>query len=429
MLETPVFAARRARAAASLGLVAGREFLLAGSGLPVPLPENTDQCYPFRAHAEYLYLAGLDTPGAVLAFDPAQGPEGGWASFVPELGEAERVWEGRSAQPGRPLAALPEWLGARAGRTAIVLGEPVPGVAADPAAAAPVRERLRHARRPKDGYELDLMRRAAAATAAGYAAARPFARPGVSERQLQIELEAAFFRAGGTATGYGTIVGTGPNAAVLHFAPTARAAREGEFVLVDAGAEVDRYVCDVTRTWVAGGAGGFHRDLWQLVRAVEEQAIARCRPGVEWRDVHLAAAAELAAGLADLGILRGRAESLVEEGAHLLFFPHGIGHMVGLGVRDAGGTAPGRQRSADPALRTLRCDLPLLPGYTMTVEPGLYFIPALLCDPERRARYKHAVAWDRVDGLLEVGGVRIEDNVLVTDGEPEILTAAIPKEL
>jgi Xaa-Pro aminopeptidase len=429
MLETPVFAARRARVASALDLDPRREFLLIGAGLPVPLPENTDQCYPFRAHAEYLYLTGLDGPGGVLAFDPAQGVEAGWASFVPELTEAERVWEGKTSRPGRPLGELQPWLAAHADHVAAVLGEPVPGVPGDPAAVARVRERLRHARRPKDEYELDLLRRAAAATAAGYAAVRPLICPGVTERALQIELETVFFRAGGTNTGYGTIVGTGPNAAVLHFAPTARAAREGEFVLIDAGAEVDRYVCDVTRTWVAGAADPFQRDLWQVVRTTEERAIARCRPGVEWRDVHLGAAVDLTAGLVELGVMRGRPESLVEQTAHLLFFPHGIGHMVGLGVRDASGMAPGRERSTDPALRTLRSDMPLLPGYVMTVEPGIYFIPALLNDQERRARFRDAVAWDRVDRLLEIGGVRIEDNVLVTTDEPDVLTAAIPKEI
>jgi Xaa-Pro aminopeptidase len=109
----------------------------------------------------------------------------------------------------------------------------------------------------------------------------------------------------------------------------------------------------------------------------------------------------------------------------MLFFPHGIGHMVGLGVRDAGGTAPGRPPSEDPRLSTLRADLPLLPGYVMTVEPGIYFIRALLEDPQRREAFATDVDWERVDRMLDFGGIRIEDDVLVTDGKPDVLTSAI----
>ena len=212
---------------------------------------------------------------------------------------------------------------------------------------------------------------------------------------------------------------------MLHFEPSDRAIREGEFVLVDAGAEIGRYTADVTRTLVAGKPTSFQRDLYAAVLETEQRAIARCVPGAEWKDIHLAAALDLVTRLVDLGILRGAAESLVEQEAHTLFFPHGIGHMVGLGVRDASGLAPGRARDPRPSLRTLRMDLPLQPGYCVTVEPGLYFIPPLLNDPARRQRFRDAVNWERVEGLLAIGGVRIEDNLLITDGTPENLTASI----
>ncbi len=421
-------AARRARVARALPL--DREIVLIGAGRPVPLPENTDQTYPFFAHTEYRYLAGLECPGAVLAYDPLEGPERGWKSFLPEISEDERVWEGRQPWPGGvSLAALEAWLILRANRPVIMLGQPLAGLPFDAGRTAAVREAVLHARRPKDADELRLLRRAAAATAAGYAAILPHLQPGATERSLQIELEAAFFRGGASATGYQTIVGTGPNSAVLHFSPTGRAARRGEFVLIDAGAAVDRYVCDVTRTYVAGEPSPFQRDLHQVVLAAEERAIARCRPGAEWRDIHRAAAVDLVSGLVSMGVMRGDPESLVARCAHILFFPHGLGHLVGLGVRDASGMAPGRTRSSDPALRNLRTDLPLEAGYVITVEPGLYFIPPLLCDPARRATFRDAVNWELVDRHLETGGVRIEDNLLITDDGYEVLTAAIPKTL
>jgi Xaa-Pro aminopeptidase len=348
---------------------------------------------------------------------------------VPEVTEAERVWEAREQTAGEPLAALPAWIATRRNRPLAQLGAPLLGVRADEVLTVKIREAFTHARRPKDEPEIATMRRAAAATAAGYSQAAAIIAPGVTERAIQIELEAGFFRHGATRTGYGTIVGTGPNSAVLHFEPTTRAAREGEFVLIDAGAEIDRYVIDVTRTYVAGPPSSFQRDLYQVVLAAQEKAIARCLAGAEWRDVHLQCAVDLTAGLVSLGLMRGPAESLVEQEAHLLFFPHGLGHLVGLGVRDASGTLPGRPRSTRPSLKSLRLDLPLAPGYVVTVEPGLYFIPAQLNDPKRRERFREAVVWDQVEPHLSLGGVRIEDNVLVTSGAPEVLTAAIPKTL
>lgn len=423
-------ASRRARLASALPL--GDAVLLVGSGQPVPLPEGTDQTYPFLAHAEYYYLTAQECPGGVVAFDPRDATDsatGGWVSFVPAVTEGERVWEGRTQAPGTLLAELGPWLQARRARPIVALGAPIEGIRSEPALNASIREHFRHARRPKDHCEIARLRRGAQATAAGYAKLREHLRPGVTERALQIELEAEFFRHGATRTGYGTIVGSGPNAAVLHFEPTQRAAQEGEFVLVDAGAEIERYVTDVTRTYVVGRPSGFQRDLYQVVLAAEQNAIARCRPGLEWRELHLATAVQLTAGLVDLGILRGDPESLVEREAHTLFFPHGLGHMVGLGVRDGSGLLPGRSKDPRPSLRTLRMDLPLEAGYLVTVEPGLYFIPALLNDPARRERFSDCVNWTAAEKHLALGGVRIEDNVLVTDGEPEILTAAIPKTL
>jgi Xaa-Pro aminopeptidase len=415
---------RRERAAAAWSLT--DEIVLVGAGEPLPIPGGADQTYPFIAHAEYLWLTDSECVGGVTAFDP----QAGWVDFVPPVTEAERVWEGRTSAPGTPIQELPGWLQARRGRPVVNLGARLPGVATVPGGRTEeLRDALMHARRPKDATELGRMRAAAAATAKGFEAARAMIRPGVSERAIQVELEAAFFRHGGDRTAYGTIVGAGSNSAVLHFSPSQRVVQDGDVVLIDAGAEVRRYASDITRTYRAGRPGGFFRELYEVVLGVETRGVARCVAGAEWRDIHLQAGREIAAGLVALGILRGDPDALVEQDAHALFFPHGLGHLVGLGVRDASGYLPGRKRSTRPGLSMLRTDLPLQPGYVITVEPGIYFIPALLNHPERRARYRDAVAWDRVDALLGFGGIRIEDNCHVTTGEPEVLTAAVPKTL
>ena len=163
-------------------------------------------------------------------------------------------------------------------------------------------------------------------------------------------------------------------------------------------------------------------------RRTNHAGISRCVPGAEWKAIHLQAATELTAGLIEMGLMRGTPEALVQQGAHTLFFPHGLGHLVGLGVRDASGGLPGRAKDHSPALKNLRMDLPLAVGYATTVEPGLYFIPAILNEPQRRRRYRTCVNWALVERHLGIGGVRIEDSVLVTDQQPEVLTARIPKE-
>jgi Xaa-Pro aminopeptidase len=419
-------AERRARLADALQLI--DEILIVGAGEPVPLPEGSDQTYPFRAHSEYFYLTGVDAPGGVVAFDPKERSGERWFLFVPDVTEAERIWEGRTQQGGRSLSALEPWLTARRGRPVVNLGERLRGVRSDDMLISRAREQFTHARRPKDATELRMLRHAANATAQGFSAIRKYLRPGVTERALQIELETAFYRAGADRTGYGTTVASGPNAAILHFAPSQRKVRRGDFVLVDAGAEAGRYVSDVTRTFVAGGkASSFQRELFELVLAVEEAGISRCVPGAEWKEIHLQAATELTAGLVEMDLMRGTPESLVEQGAHTLFFPHGLGHLVGLGVRDASGRLPGRAKDHSPALESLRMDLPLAAGYVTTVEPGLYFIPAILNDPQRRKRYRTCVNWSLVERHLGIGGVRIEDCVLVTDRQPEVLTVGIPR--
>ena len=310
-------AARRARIAPALGLT--DEILLVGAGAQQPKPEISDSMLPYIAHQEYYYLTGhADAMGGIIAYDP----KSGWTSFVPEVTEADRVWEGREQLPGELLGKFPAWLEARKGRRVVMLGAPVAGVTADAVRTAEVREAYKHARRPKEPGELDLMRRCAAMTAAGYAAVQPFLKPGVTERRIQVELEAEYFRQGAAKTGYDSIVGTGPNAAVFHGSPSHRAAQEGEFILIDSGAELERYVIDVTRTYVAGTPSAFQRDLHQVVLNAELRAIERCRPGAEWKDIHFGAAVDLIGGLVHMGVMKGDANgrsSSRKAGTWLLF--------------------------------------------------------------------------------------------------------------
>jgi Xaa-Pro aminopeptidase len=403
---------RRAAAAAAWNLHGG--VVLVHAGDEIPVPGRGDRTYPFRAHSEYLYLADRERPGGVLAY----APDGGWLEFVAPVTAEELLWSGlegdREGVPdgSRPLDELEAWIG----------GRPTRGLGAAPNADVELRDALIRVRRPKDDVELERMRAAEAATRAGFAALVERIAAGATERELQVTLEAAFLRNGGDALAFESILAAGDHAAVLHFSPTARELRDGDLLLVDAGAEYRGYASDVTRTYAVGGAFSAEQSLvHDTVRRAGDTAIAACRPGTEWREVHRAAALVVAEGLVELGVLRGRPESLVESGAASLFFPHGVGHMVGLGVRDTG-PASDEARDPAPGLPRLRVDIPLQPRHAWTVEPGIYVVPALL----DREWGRSDVDWDRVDALRGFGGVRLEQNVLITEDGCEVLTADIP---
>ena len=421
--------------------------LLVPAGLPIPI-EGTDQFHDFHAHPEFQYLSGTAEPGAALAWDH----EGGWRLFTPSLSTEDRVW--MSEPPSAELqtqrtgietddcSALGEWLAARRGQPLALLGNrdieqrgaeyAVAGwsaleIAVDEAASERLGRRLTERRRAKDGLERSHLRRAVDAAVEGHLRAWRSARAGMTERDLQIEMEAEFFRFGGQRTAYSSIVGSGPNSAILHGTPGERVLRGGDLVLIDAGPEIHGYASDVSRTFPVGAAfTPLQRHLYEVVLAAQRGAIAAVRPGAEYKQLHLQACAVIAEGLVDAGILIGGADDLVAQDAHALFFPHGLGHMLGLSTHDCGGYLEGREPEDRFGLAYLRTDLPLEPGYVVTIEPGIYFIPALLTDPERRARYRGAVNWERVDGLLDFGGIRIEDDVLVGAAGCEVLSAALP---
>ena len=400
------------------------EVVLIGAGDKIPVPGRADLTYPFRAHSEYLYLTDRQRPGGVLAFDPHEG----WVDFVKPVTRDERLWEGASADDaeGVPLSELPAWLAQRGSRAIACLGAPVPDVASAAELAADLRYALNHIRRQKDEVELARMRAAERATSAGFAAIAPLIEPGRTEREVQIELEAAFFRNGGDFLAFETIVGGGPNSAVLHFPPTSRPFADGDLVLIDAGAEYRGYASDITRTYPASGRfTSEQQEIYAIVQSAGAEATTTCTAGTEWREVHRTAALVIAAGLVELGLLRGQPESLVECGAQSVFFPHGVGHMVGLGIRDAGEVLRGRE-PAEGEFPRLRVDLPLETGHVFTVEPGIYFVQALIHDAEFRERHRDAVNWERAENMLGFGGIRIENNVLITDDGPEVLTDDVP---
>ena len=423
IFEKDVLEKRRRHAAEALGNQSPT--VLIGAGEPISIPGGLDQTYPFTAHPEYYWLTGSQRSGGVLAYSQQEG----WTHFVRPVTPTERLWEGNLDAPqGEDVDGLSEWLERYGGGEIVVLGSLIQGVKSNDELAVEMRVRLNTVRRRKDFAEVELLERAVKATAAGYARVREVIRPGISERHIQIELEAEMFRHGADSMGYGTIVGVGSHAAVLHFEPGERIVKPDDLVLIDAGGAISGYTADVTRTYPAEDRFTPRQQaIYDLVLAAESEGISKCCVGTEWHNVHRAAATVLAQGLQDLGILKGEVDGLLDSGAIALFFPHGIGHMTGLGVRDVGGHAPGRDEVRPCCGVRVRINFPLEEGFLMTVEPGIYFVPAILDDPEKRERFRDSVDWESLDAWRSVGGVRIEDNVLITANGPRVTTAEIPK--
>lgn len=251
----------------------------------------------------------------------------------------------------------------------------------------------------KEPNEVERMREAARVSAQGHLAAMRVARPGVGEWELEAALDGTFRRLGAFGPSFPSIVGSGANATVLHYVTNDRVVADGDLVLVDAGAEVGMYCGDITRTWpVSGRFSPAQREVYDLVLEAEEAAIAAVGPGVPFSQIHEVTLRVLVPGMVRLGLLEGEPEALVEQGAYRRFYMHQTSHWLGLDVHDAG---PYRERGGD--FVTLR------PGMVLTIEPGLY-IPVADDIPER----------------LRGIGVRIEDDVLVTEEGHEILTRDVP---
>ncbi|MCY4442707.1 MAG: M24B family metallopeptidase, partial [Deltaproteobacteria bacterium] len=254
----------------------------------------------------------------------------------------------------------------------------------------------------KSPGELELMRKAVAASAGAHVAAMREVRDGAFEYELEALLEYHFRSAGGSGWAYPSIVASGPNATILHYTQNDRRMRDGDLVLIDAGAEFDGYCSDVTRTFPVGkGYSPPQRRIYEIVLRAQQEGIAAVRPGGSMDEVHRRATEVLVDGLLDIGLLSGEAGELIEKGEHARFYMHRTGHWLGLDVHDVG------------RYRVGGVSRPLEPGMVLTVEPGLYIAEDL---EDVSADYR---------GI----GVRIEDDVLVTENGHEVLSAAIPKEV
>jgi Xaa-Pro aminopeptidase len=294
-------------------------------------------------------------------------------------------------------------------------------------ADAVVALRLQH-----DEAAIAQMKQAAAVTALAHRAGLHAVTPGRREAAVCAVMIAAI-TASGMTTSYEPIVTV--RGEVLHREEHDGTLVAGGLLLADVGAETpEGWAADVTRVWPVGGRfSATQRTIYEIVLAAEIAAIAMVRPGVRYRAVHQTAARALIEGLVAMGILRGNVDGLLERGAHALFFPHGIGHLIGLDVHDMedlGDRAAypeDRSRSTRFAERNLRLDRDLAAGMAITIEPGFYSVPAILEDPSIAGAFEADLDRTRLAAFADVRGIRIEDDAIVTETGCDVITSAIPK--
>ncbi len=399
---------------------------------------HNDVEHTFRQDSDFYYLTGFNEPGAVAVLAPHH-EEHQFVLFVRPKDKEKEIWSGRRLG----VEAAKDCLGADEVFSIEALDEKLPDYlkggdrlyyhfghdealnqkilrhwrqllagygkrGTGPVAIEDGRLLLQGMRRIKEPGEIALIRQAVEVSVKAHNHAREVTQPGRYEYEIQAEIEHLFKLAGG-GPAYPSIVASGENACILHYMENTRQMQAGDLLLIDAGACVDYYNADITRTFpVSGQFSPEQRILYELVLEAQLKAIAEVKPGNPFNAFHDAAVRTITEGLVELGLLVGDVDTLIEEKKHKAFFMHGTGHFLGLDVHDTGVL-----RNADKTWK------PFEVGNVVTVEPGIYISPD----------------YEPVEGQPEVSdrwrgiGIRIEDDVLVTETGNEVLTAGVPKGL
>lgn len=384
-----------------------------------PVPRNFDVEYAFRQKSDFLYLTGVEEPGYELLIDPERKKE---ILFVPRVDSLHRVWEGQVPSPAEAKKIFGVERVMYADEFKKTLGK------RKKVAANLLRDVLDDMRAVKTDGEVQLMKRASAISGSAHRQVMTTARAGMHEYEVQSIFDAACLKTGLKHLAYPSIVAAGVNGAVLHYRHNNAVLKDGDLLLIDAGAEDKGYAADITRTFPIGAKfSQRQRDIYQIVLETQTACIDMARPGIISADLHVASMRHIAEGLKSLGLLRGETDGLVESGAVRLFYPHGLTHMLGLDVHDTMGGK--RRQLPNPTKIPLRFVAKLEPGFVVTMEPGIYFIAALLTDPKLRRKHKDQVDFAKADAFLDFGGVRIEDDVVVSESGPPMNLTSVPKEI
>jgi Xaa-Pro aminopeptidase len=446
MFSAATYTERRQRLCAALP--GGQVLLLGNHYLGMNYAGNT---YHFRQDSTFLYYIGIDRSGLAALIDVASGET---TVYGDELDMDDIVWTGalptiaeQAALSGihatKPTAALASAIGGNVHylppyrhdnmiRLSELLSMAVQAV--KPMASAELVRAIVAQRSIKTTEEVAEIERAVRITNDIHVAAMLAARPGIGEADVHAAVQEVIAR-NDTLASFPAIIST--DGQILHNHAHHNTLQSGRLLLVDFGAEAphSHYAGDMTRTFpVDATFTARQRGIYQAVLDGQMAAIGMLKPGLPYRDAHLRAARVIAEGLKAMGLMKGDLDAAVAAGAHALFFPHGLGHMMGLDVHDMEdlgennvGYGDGYERSTQFGLAFLRLARPLQAGFVVTVEPGIYFIPQLIDQWRAQGQHKDFIVYDEVEKFKDFGGIRIEDDYLITADGARILGGNVAK--
>ncbi|MDD5693746.1 MAG: aminopeptidase P family protein [Bacteroidales bacterium] len=416
-------------------------------------PANT---YHFRQDSNFLYYFGLDHPDLIGVIDVDRneefifgndtdmediiwmGPQPTMKERAAEVGidHTDSFWKvidvlAPAVKSGRKIHFLPTYRGEQVILLHKLLGL-IHSRVNDYASPDLVRAVV-EMRSVKDRYEVTEIEKAVDIAYDMFTTAMKMAHPGVYEREIVGVMEGISV-AGGRPVSFPIILSI--NGQTLHNHKHDNRLITNRMLVMDAGSESEmHYASDITRTVPVGGKfSAKQKEIYQIVLKANLNAIEAMKPGVSFKEVHLLAARTIAQGLKDIGLMKGNVGEAVAAGAHALFFPHGLGHMLGLDVHDMEGLGENNvgydhtvQRSEQFGLAYLRMAKILIPGFVLTIEPGIYFIPELIDQWKKENRFPDFIHYEKLAEYMDIGGVRIEDDVLVTPEGHKVLGRPIPK--
>ena len=420
---------------------------------PINYPDNA---YHFRQDSDFLYFFGLDLPGFTALMDFDSGKD---TIFGNDFDMDDIIWMG--PQPTVKELALKCGITATApvSKIADIISDAIskkrrvhflPPYRAETKmtlgsllrenpcqmktlASPELIKAVVEMRSIKETIEIEEIEKAVAIAYEMHVTAMKMCKPGIREQEIFGTIEGiALAKGGGTA--FPIILSI--NGQTLHNHEHGNILKKGRMMVTDAGAETNmHYSSDITRTTPVGGKfSTLQKDIYEIVLKANTGAINAARPGLSNRDVHLMACTIIAASLKEIGLMKGNTAEAVEQGAHALFMPHGLGHMMGLDVHDMEALGENNVgyntetvRSTQFGTAFLRFALPYQPGHVLTVEPGCYFIPELIAKWKAEKKFTEFINYPATEKYMSVGGVRIEDNILITDKGHKLLGKAIPK--
>lgn len=451
MFDSKIYVERRNRLREQVE--SGLLLFLGNEESPMNYPGNP---FHFRQDSSFLYFFGLDSPSLAAVIDIDEGKD---VIFGNDVSMEDIIWMGElpsveeraalvgvtdsapldqldqtireAKNKGRMIHYLPPYRPENVLKIIKLLG--IDQTAIKKQASKELIKAVVAQRSVKISQEVEQMEMAHEVTYDMYIAAMKMAKPGIYEREIVGRMEGIAL-ASGCHMAFPTILTI--NGQILHNHYHGNTLIEGRLLVMDSGAESPMgYASDITRTVPVGGTFlPKQKEVYKIVLRAQETAILNIKPGEMFKDIHIQAATVIAAGLKELGLMKGDTDEAVDAGAHGLFFPHGLGHMIGLDVHDMEdlgedyvGYNDTVRRSEQFGLAYLRMAKKLEPGHVMTVEPGIYFIPALIDQWAAEKKFESFIDYEKLKEYKDFGGIRIEDNVQVTEEGRRVLGKSIPK--